>query len=515
MKYRMMLVVLMALSGGPGSGCSDGNGGGHDAVDGPADLAEDRAEDVDGTPDPSGEDPSAPDLPDEGDPCTPETCETLEKDCGTVDNGCGDSLECGDCEEPETCGGGGVPNVCGRAGTLLGVGWTGSTSLVDYPKTGEVTEGCPIVEIDDGLGGESPAERLEDALLLLEDNDCVLLRDNSDATVVLAERIRRTTAWSGPKQVLAYGSQRIRIDASGLAADASPLTFDGSADEHWKGFEIVGTAVDTGAVVNIGDSTGVIIEDFWVHDNPTGTPIRITGGSDDIVQDCVAWHNGIPGIVDTNVPDGYAGTVFTTRSMFVRCVAINGNDDGFDFWSADNSEFIDCVAVDSGHTWDGGESGDGGGFKMGGESTAGGGNAAIGCIAVDSAVIGVNWNSTAGDPLTIIHNTSARNNTGFWMGGKPHQVTLNISSGNTRTGGSVNGGQDSIGEEVDDSWNCWNTPFVTDEADPSPDPLFADPDNGDFSLLPGSPYIHAGPDGETLGASEIALQLLKDNWTRR
>lgn len=45
--------------------------------------------------------------------CTPTTCEAQGKDCGSVDDGCGTSLECGTCVEPQICGGTGVANVCG------------------------------------------------------------------------------------------------------------------------------------------------------------------------------------------------------------------------------------------------------------------------------------------------------------------------------------------------------------------------------------------------------------------
>lgn len=41
-------------------------------------------------------------LPDAG--CRPLTCETVRAECGTLDDGCGGTLSCGDCEAPETCG---------------------------------------------------------------------------------------------------------------------------------------------------------------------------------------------------------------------------------------------------------------------------------------------------------------------------------------------------------------------------------------------------------------------------
>ena len=45
--------------------------------------------------------------------CVPTTCAAAGKTCGTIDNGCGGSINCGSCTWPQTCGGGGVENVCG------------------------------------------------------------------------------------------------------------------------------------------------------------------------------------------------------------------------------------------------------------------------------------------------------------------------------------------------------------------------------------------------------------------
>jgi hypothetical protein len=51
--------------------------------------------------------------------CTPATCSSLGKDCGTVADGCASILDCGSCTAPETCGGGGVANVCGGGSGAL------------------------------------------------------------------------------------------------------------------------------------------------------------------------------------------------------------------------------------------------------------------------------------------------------------------------------------------------------------------------------------------------------------
>ncbi|MFL5321606.1 MAG: hypothetical protein ACJ790_18225 [Myxococcaceae bacterium] len=47
------------------------------------------------------------------DACTPFTCDLLGKNCGTVSDGCGGTLDCGACSGKASCGGGGVTNVCG------------------------------------------------------------------------------------------------------------------------------------------------------------------------------------------------------------------------------------------------------------------------------------------------------------------------------------------------------------------------------------------------------------------
>ncbi len=43
--------------------------------------------------------------------CPALSCEGLE--CGRVENDCGGTLDCGDCQEPMSCGAGGIPHFCG------------------------------------------------------------------------------------------------------------------------------------------------------------------------------------------------------------------------------------------------------------------------------------------------------------------------------------------------------------------------------------------------------------------
>jgi hypothetical protein len=45
--------------------------------------------------------------------CDPTTCELENKNCDSIDDGCGTTLNCGPCNSPQTCGGSGISNVCG------------------------------------------------------------------------------------------------------------------------------------------------------------------------------------------------------------------------------------------------------------------------------------------------------------------------------------------------------------------------------------------------------------------
>jgi hypothetical protein len=74
--------------------------------------------------------------------CKPTTCADEGKDCGTISDGCGHDLHCGDCTGTKLCGGGGTLNVCG--------GCAPTTSCADQHKTcGSVDTGCGTQECGD------------------------------------------------------------------------------------------------------------------------------------------------------------------------------------------------------------------------------------------------------------------------------------------------------------------------------------------------------------------------------
>ncbi len=48
-----------------------------------------------------------------GSACTPRTCQQANAQCGVIGDGCGSTVDCGQCTPPLTCGGGGQANQCG------------------------------------------------------------------------------------------------------------------------------------------------------------------------------------------------------------------------------------------------------------------------------------------------------------------------------------------------------------------------------------------------------------------
>jgi hypothetical protein len=75
--------------------------------------------------------------------CTPIKCTTSNGSyCGKIGDGCGGSLDCGGCAAPLTCGGGGTAGVCGQP-----------ASTMCKPITCDVTGGRYCGMIGDGCGG--------------------------------------------------------------------------------------------------------------------------------------------------------------------------------------------------------------------------------------------------------------------------------------------------------------------------------------------------------------------------
>jgi len=68
--------------------------------------------------------------------CTPATCQSAGKDCGSMPDGCGQAIACGACSGGQTCGGGGVANVC-AAGSC-----TPTTCAAMGKDCGLVSDGC-------------------------------------------------------------------------------------------------------------------------------------------------------------------------------------------------------------------------------------------------------------------------------------------------------------------------------------------------------------------------------------
>ena len=71
--------------------------------------------------------------------CTPTTCAAAGAGCGSLSDGCGNTLNCGSCTAPATCGGGGTPNVCGTTTTSTS---TTTTSTSTSTTTSTMAATC-------------------------------------------------------------------------------------------------------------------------------------------------------------------------------------------------------------------------------------------------------------------------------------------------------------------------------------------------------------------------------------
>jgi len=69
--------------------------------------------------------------------CTPQSCASQAKNCGSVSDGCGGTLNCGVCSAGQSCGGGGIANLCG--GSTTGPIATGTLTVTATGGGGDIT----------------------------------------------------------------------------------------------------------------------------------------------------------------------------------------------------------------------------------------------------------------------------------------------------------------------------------------------------------------------------------------
>lgn len=79
-----------------------------------------------------------------GGTCTPKTCDDFAGKCGPQPNGCGGvTASCGTCAAPQVCGGGGVPSVCGGGSTQGPDGGACTPISTCAPgQCGQIADGC-------------------------------------------------------------------------------------------------------------------------------------------------------------------------------------------------------------------------------------------------------------------------------------------------------------------------------------------------------------------------------------
>lgn len=392
-------------------------------------------------------------------------------------------------------------------GTLIGVG-SSSTSEVDYPRTPPTTTGDWYV--DGGAGNDSnngtsmatAFRTITKALGVVQDGQTILVRGQFNLT----SPISRSQAWSTGIRVMAYSNEVPLLNASGVGSgtQAALLFQPGSARERWVGFEVV-NAADYGVRIQ-GDY--ITLERCYVHHSATneyGAGIIINSGNNNLLQDCATFYLGTPGMGGTNTPDGVAVTAYppeayVTNNKIVRHMAANCTDDGLDAFRGRFTEMIDCVAIASGYYYNGAAAGEGHGFKMGGGSGASS-NSARGSIALRCKRVGLNSNSSHN--ITYSYCTSVHNNVGldFKAGASSAHATANIVLFNNQETDWL-----SSVPSANLVANSWQTGVTTSNV------RFADPTNGDFSLVPASAARGAGPGGTNLGASSVALTILKRWW---
>lgn len=412
-------------------------------------------------------------------------------------------------------GGTGLPGDTGAVSdeTLGGVG-SPSTSLVDYPQTAPIVTGDYYVATtgnDSNPGTFSqPFLTITKGLSMLSAGQTLLVRAGTYAV----SNLTRSTTWASTTTIAGYGNEVPIINASGsTSSPRAGIYFSSSSRrERWIGFEIINAPMY--GIRLEGKNTH--LERIYIHHSCTeiyGAGLATMGNSaeDNLIQDCAVFRLGDGSSNHTDTPDGFVLSATdpdtTKRNKIVRCVAANCTDDGIDNYRAQYTEMIDCVVFMPGTYWNGvtySSGVEGHGFKMGGGT--GHHNTVKGSIVIDQKRVGLNANGA--DYATYLNNTVVNGGTGiaFRSGVTSAVAYNNLLVGNGSIYDTAQGGTPIPGTHPDIHHNSWTLDVTSSNVH------FADPANGDFSLLSNSAAIGVGYNGATLGASTVALALAKKWW---
>ncbi|MEL7484203.1 MAG: choice-of-anchor Q domain-containing protein [Planctomycetota bacterium] len=278
------------------------------------------------------------------------------------------------------------------------------------------------------------------------------------------------------------------------AGSVSPLTI---VDSTFSGNTCTGTG---GAVFTVNPTTVVVTGSMFSDNASLGTASQDTGGlfisnaSDVTVRDCDFVRNLCPGSGGGLRFSGSSGRVIDSR--FVENEASSGG--AFQVLGDASAEIYNCAFIGNSALREGAELGRGGAIIANASTIEASlfvynsifdGNSGTGGGAIDAAA---ESNVTVVNS-TFVNNTSDEFGSAIWQTSSTAdlQVFNSAFSGNVPSGDQIRFNGSAVVQDA--SFNIINGSFTLPGSNNiEADPMFVDPSNGDYSLMPGSPAIDAG-----------------------
>jgi len=175
--------------------------------------------------------------------CVPTTCASTGKNCDSMSDGCGNTLNCGTCASGETCAGGGVANVCGSLTmsdvsngllpqdrvTVWKPGLTYNGSFPD--RSTECAQLSPLG------GNKDDTQQIKAALSNCPEGQTVKLGPGTFliASDTLSPKSNTTLRGSGPGTTILHSANQIPVLYVGIQykySDQRYLTVDAKKDDY-------------------------------------------------------------------------------------------------------------------------------------------------------------------------------------------------------------------------------------------------------------------------------------------